>query len=132
MYNLKILCARQSACELHNHAPSQWLESWHDAIQWPDLSFSAYPFFLFFVDLAYRFRHYYGHSCWRSQNKTLSQHQILVCTHLERCYSVNFLITYLVESHVGQAKFCLWVCQVVFPRVLRFSPHLPIDPSRYE
>ena len=36
------------------------------------------------------------------------------------------------ESHVGQAKFCLRVCQVVFPRVLRFSPHLPIDPSRYE
>ena len=36
------------------------------------------------------------------------------------------------ESHVGQAKFCLLVCQVVFPRVLRFSPHLPIDPSRYE
>ena len=36
------------------------------------------------------------------------------------------------ESHVGQAKFCLRVCQVVFPRVLRFSPHLPIDSSRYE
>ena len=26
--------------------------------------------------------------------------------------------------------FCLWVCQVVFPRVLRFSPHLPIDSSQ--
>ena len=36
------------------------------------------------------------------------------------------------ESHVGQAKFCLRVCQVVFPRVLRSSPHLPIDSSRYE
>ena len=36
------------------------------------------------------------------------------------------------ESHVGQAKFCLRVCQVVFPRVLRFSPHLPIGSSRYE
>ena len=37
------------------------------------------------------------------------------------------------ESHVGQAKFCLRVCQVVFPRVLRFSPNfLPIDSSRYE
>ena len=36
------------------------------------------------------------------------------------------------ESHVGQAKFCLRVCQVVFPRVLRFSPHLPVDLSRYE
>ena len=35
------------------------------------------------------------------------------------------------ESHVGQATFCLRVCQVVFPRVLRFSHHLPIDPSRY-
>ena len=31
------------------------------------------------------------------------------------------------ESHVGQAKFCLRVCQVVFHRVLRFSPHLSID-----
>ena len=30
------------------------------------------------------------------------------------------------------AMFCLRVCQVVFPRVLRFSPHLPIDSSRYE
>ena len=30
------------------------------------------------------------------------------------------------ESHVGQAKFCLRVCQVVFPRVLRFPLHLPI------
>ena len=36
------------------------------------------------------------------------------------------------ESHVGQVKFCLRVCQLVFPRVLRFSPHLPIDSSRYE
>ena len=26
-----------------------------------------------------------------------------------------------------QHKFCIF-----FPRVLRFSPHLPIDPSRYE
>ena len=36
------------------------------------------------------------------------------------------------ESHVGQAKFCLRVCQVVFPRVFQFSPHLLIDLSRYE
>ena len=34
--------------------------------------------------------------------------------------------------YVRQAMFCLRVCQVVFPRVLRFSPHLPIDSSRYE
>ena len=33
------------------------------------------------------------------------------------------------NSHVGQAKFCLRVCQVFCPRVLRFSPHLPIGPS---
>ena len=36
------------------------------------------------------------------------------------------------NSYVRQAMFCLRVCQVVFPRVLRFSPHLPIDSSRYE
>ena len=36
------------------------------------------------------------------------------------------------ESHVGQAKFSLRVCQVVFPGALLFSPHLPIDSSRYE
>ena len=39
MYNLKILCARQSACELHNPTPLHWVESWLDAIQWLDLSF---------------------------------------------------------------------------------------------
>ena len=39
MYNLKILCARQSACELHTPAPLHWVESWLDAIQWLDLSF---------------------------------------------------------------------------------------------
>ena len=36
------------------------------------------------------------------------------------------------NSYVRQAMFCLRVCEVVFPRVLRFSPHLPIDSSRYE
>ena len=36
------------------------------------------------------------------------------------------------DSYVRQAMFCLRVCQVVFPRVLRFSPHLLIDLSRYE
>ena len=39
MYNLKILCARQSACEIHNPAPLHWVGSWLDAIQWLDLSF---------------------------------------------------------------------------------------------
>ena len=38
MYNLKILCARQSACDLHNPAPLHWVEGWVDAIQWLDLS----------------------------------------------------------------------------------------------
>ena len=67
MYNLKILCARQSACELHNPAPLQWVESWFDAIQWLDLSFLRIVL-LFLVDFAYRFLHDYGHSCWGSQN----------------------------------------------------------------
>ena len=35
-------------------------------------------------------------------------------------------------SHVGQVKFCLRMCLVIFPRVLRFSPHLLIGLSRYE
>ena len=35
-------------------------------------------------------------------------------------------------SQVRQVKFYLWVCQVVFPGVLPFSPHLLIGSSRYE
>ena len=35
-------------------------------------------------------------------------------------------------SHVGQVKFYLQVCQVIFPRVHPFSPHLLIGLSRYE
>ena len=35
-------------------------------------------------------------------------------------------------SQVGQVKFYLRVCQVVFPGVLPFSPHLLIGSSRYE
>ena len=38
MYNLKILCVRQSACELHNPTPLHWVKSWLDASQWLDLS----------------------------------------------------------------------------------------------
>ena len=34
--------------------------------------------------------------------------------------------------HVGQVMFYLRVCQVVFPGVLPFSPHLLIGSSRYE
>ena len=33
------------------------------------------------------------------------------------------------SAHVRQAKFCLWVCQVVSLGVLPFSPHLLIGPS---
>ena len=46
MYNLKILCARQNACELQNPAPLQWVENWLDAIQWLDLSFLRIFYFL--------------------------------------------------------------------------------------
>ena len=35
-------------------------------------------------------------------------------------------------SQVRQVKFYLRVCQVVFPGVLPFSPHLLIGSSRYE
>ena len=42
----------------------------------------------------------------------------------------SVLVVFIVSvSHVGQAKFCLRVCRVVFLGVLPFSPHLLIDSS---
>ena len=78
---LKILCARQSACELHNPAPLHWVESWFDAIQWLDLSFRR-TILLFLLTKHIGFRMTMAIAV--GGHKTLSQHQVLVCTHLER------------------------------------------------
>ena len=94
MYNLKILCARQSACELNNPAPLHWVESWLDAIQWLDSSLLC----IILVDLAYRFPHDYGHSCWGSQNAITTSGSRLY-TSRKISYSVNFYRT-LIENGV--------------------------------